>query len=110
MNSSPMIRRFSSGSSTPAKPGEEALAGVDHDEVHPEVSLEGDAQEPRLLLAHEAVVDVDAGQPVPDGAMDERRRHGRSTPPDSARSLRPSEPVSRACASTRSRMPVTACR
>ena len=32
------------------QPGEEALAGVDHHEVHPEVALEGDPQQLRLLL------------------------------------------------------------
>ena len=59
------------------QPGEEALAGVDHDEVHPEVALEGDPQQLRLLLAHQPVVDVDAGQPIADRAMDERRRDRR---------------------------------
>ena len=43
----------------------------------PEVALEGDAEQLRLLLAHQPVVDVDAGQPVADRAMDERRRDGR---------------------------------
>ena len=77
MNSSPMIFRFCSGSSTPASRAQEPLAGVDHDQVHPEVALERDAQELGLLLAHQAVVDVDAGQPVADGAMDERGGHRR---------------------------------
>ena len=54
--------------------GEEALARVDHDEVHPEVRLERLAQELRFALAHEPVVDVDARQPVADRPMDERRR------------------------------------
>ena len=77
MNSSPMMRRFSSGSVDAGEAGQEALARVDHDEVHPEVGLEGLAQQLRLALAHEPVVDVDAGQPVADGAMDERRRDRR---------------------------------
>ena len=59
------------------EPGEEALPGVDHDQAHPEVALEGDPQQLRFLLAHQAVVDVDAGQPIADGAVDEGRRHGR---------------------------------
>ena len=59
------------------EPGEKPLARVDHDQVHPEVALEGDPEQLRFLLAHQAVVDVDAGQPVADRAMDERRRDGR---------------------------------
>ena len=54
--------------------GQEALARVDHDEVHAQAGLERLAQELRLALAHEPVVDVDAGQPVADGTMDERGR------------------------------------
>ena len=57
--------------------GEEALAGVDHHEVHPELALERDPEELRLLLAHQPVVDVDAGQTVTDRAMDEGGRYGR---------------------------------
>ncbi len=56
---------------------QEALARVDHDQVHPEVLGEGLAQQLGLLLAHQAVVDVDAGQPVAHGAMDERGRDRR---------------------------------
>ena len=72
-----MMRRFCSGSVDAGQPGQEALAGVDHDQVHAQVLLEGRPEQLRLLLAHQAVVDVDAGQPVADGAMDERRRDGR---------------------------------
>ena len=72
-----MIRRFCSGSVDAGQAGEEPLPGVDHDQVHAEVGLERDAQELRLLLAHQPVVDVDAGQPVADRAVDERRRHRR---------------------------------
>ena len=43
----------------------------------PRFCLERHPQELRLLLAHQPVVDVDAGQPVADRAMDERRRDGR---------------------------------
>ena len=56
---------------------QEALAGVDHDQVHAQVGLERVAQELRLALAHEAVVDVDAGQAVAHGAVHERRGDGR---------------------------------
>ena len=59
------------------QPGEEALARIDHDQLHPEVALEGDPEQLRLLLAHQPVVDVDAGQPVADRPMDERRRDRR---------------------------------
>jgi hypothetical protein len=59
------------------QPGEEPPPGVDHDELHPEIALEGDAEELRLLLAHQAVVDVDAGQAIADRAVDERCGHGR---------------------------------
>ena len=61
----------------PGQAGEEALARVDHHEVHAQVLLERRAQQLRLLLAHQPVVDVDARQPVADGAMDERRGDGR---------------------------------
>ena len=72
-----MILRFCSGILDAGEPGEESLAGVDHHQVHAEVALEGDAQQLRFLLAHQAVVDVDAGQPVADGAMHERGRDRR---------------------------------
>ena len=68
-----MMRRFSSGSSTPGQPLQEALASIDHHQLHAEVALEGDAQQLRLALAHEPVVDVDAGQLVADGPMHQRR-------------------------------------
>ena len=70
-----MMRRFCSGSSTPARRAQEALARVDHHQPHPEVLGEGLAQQLRLALAHEAVVDVDAGQLIADGPMHEGRRH-----------------------------------
>ena len=64
--------------------------GVDHHEVHAEVPLERDPQQLRLALAHEPVVDVDARQPVPDGAVDERRRDRRI---DAARERADDAPV-----------------
>ena len=72
-----MIRRFCSGSVTPARRVEEPLPGVHHHEVHAEVRLKRHPQELRLLLAHEPVVHVDAGQPVTDGAMYEGCRNRR---------------------------------
>ena len=60
--------------------GEEALAGVDHHQAHAKVGLEGRPQELGFLLAHEPVVDVDAGQAVAHGAMDEGGRDGRVDP------------------------------
>ena len=72
------------------QPFEEAAARVDHDEAHPEIAFEGDPEQLRFLLAHQAVVDVDAGQPIAHGAMDERRRDGRV---DAARQGADDQPV-----------------
>ena len=85
MNSSPMILRFCSGSSTPASRARKRLARVDHDEAHPEVLLEGRPEQLRLLLAHQPVVDVDAGQAVADRAVNERRGDRRVDPAATAR-------------------------
>ena len=41
MNFSPMMRRFCSGSVTPGQLGQEALGGVDVDERHLHVPVEG---------------------------------------------------------------------
>ena len=60
--------------------GEEPLAGIDHHQVHAQVLLERRPQELRFALAHQPVVDVDAGQPVADGAMHERRGDRRVDP------------------------------
>ena len=72
------------------QPSQEALARIDHDQAHAEIALEGHPEQLRLLLAHQAVVDVDAGQPVADGAMDER---GRDRGIDAAREGADDEPV-----------------
>ena len=69
---------------------EESPARLDHDQAHPEVSLEGDPEELGLLLAHQAVVDVDAGQPVADRTVDEGGRDRRI---DAAREGADDEPV-----------------
>ncbi len=77
MNSSPMMRALLLGILDAGQAGQEAVAGIDHDEVHAQVGLERVAQELRLALAHEPVVDVDAGQAVAHGPVDERRGDGR---------------------------------
>ena len=51
MNSSPTIVRFSSGSTTPVEPREEALARVDVNERHVEVMAERLDDLVRLVLA-----------------------------------------------------------
>ena len=77
MNSSPMMRRFSSGSSTPASRARKRSRASTITRRMPRFALEGDPQQLRFPLAHQPVVDVDARQPVADGAMDERRRDRR---------------------------------
>ena len=52
---------------------EEPIPSVDHHQPHAEIALERDPQELRLALAHQPVVDVDAGQLVADRSMHERR-------------------------------------
>ena len=85
-----MIRRFCSGILDAGEPAQEPLPGIDHDEPHPEVLGERLAKQLRLLLAHQPVVDVDAGQAVPDRPMDERRGDRRV---DAARQRADDEPV-----------------
>ena len=77
MNSAPMILRFCSGSVTPASRAEEARRRVDHDQrqLHPVAEPILDLG--RLLLAQQAVVDEDAGQPVADRLVHEQRRDRR---------------------------------
>ena len=74
MNSRPMILRFSSGSHDPLERPEELVAGLDHVEGV-EDCLEVAAYLLGLAEPHHPVVDVDAGQPVADGALHDRRRH-----------------------------------
>ena len=71
-----MIFRFSSGSDDPGQRAEELLAGVDHPQVDP-----GDGDEVALdllglALAHQPVVDVDAGEPVADRPLHQRGGDG----------------------------------
>ena len=56
---------------------EEALGRLDVHERHLEVVAERLDDLLGLVLAHQAVVDVDAGQLVADGAVHEQRGHGR---------------------------------
>ena len=74
MNSSPTIRRFSSGLGHALEPREEALRRVDVDERDVEVALEGLDHLRGLVLAQQAVVDEHAGQLVADRLVHEQRR------------------------------------
>ena len=76
MNSLPMILRFCSGSVTPASCVEEALAGVDGDDVEAELLAHGLLDLGELVFAEDAVVDEDAGEAVADGAGDEHGGDG----------------------------------
>ena len=107
MNSSPMIWRFSSGSSTPASRARNRSRASTITRFMPEVALEGHPQQLRLLLAHEAVVDVDAGQPIAHGAMDERRGNGRIDAAGQRADDLAVRAGRRAWASTRSRIAAT---
>ena len=78
-----MMRHFSTRVLHARQPPDEPVARVDHHQLHAD-PLERDPQQLRLALAHEAVVDVDAGQLVADGPMHEVAATALSTPPDSA--------------------------
>ena len=77
MNSAPIALRLVSGSVTPRELGEEALLGVDGDERDLEVVAERGDDLLALVLAHQAVVDEDAGQLVADRAVHEQRGDAR---------------------------------
>ena len=77
MNSVPIALRLASGSVTPASFVEEALLGVDGDERDLELVAEGLDDLLALVLAHQAVVDEDAGELVADRAVHEQRRDAR---------------------------------
>jgi hypothetical protein len=55
--------------------GEETIRGIDRHQVHVNVAAECVHHFPGLILAQEAVVDKEAGQVVPDGAVDKGRCH-----------------------------------
>ena len=53
----------------PGQIGDELAGGVDGDQLHPHVALEGLHYLGRLALTEQAVIDEDARQPVPDGTV-----------------------------------------
>src|SRR3989454_575134 len=59
---------------------EEAVAGIDMDQVDLEGVTEGMVDRPRLALPQEPVVDEDARELIPDGAVDQHRDHRRVHP------------------------------
>ena len=71
MNSLPMILRFFSGSVTPASLDEEALAGVDGNDVETEAVAQVFLDVLEFVFAQHAVVDEDAGELRADGLVDE---------------------------------------
>ena len=77
MNCSPMMRRFCSGSVTPASAARNRSAASTWTQRHVEVVVERLDHLLGLVLAQEAVVDEDARELVADGAVDEQRRDGR---------------------------------
>ena len=76
MNCSPIALRFVSGSVTPASAVEEALAGVDDDEVDAGRLDEVLLDLLGLALAQQPVVDEDAGQLVADRLLHQGRCDG----------------------------------
>jgi hypothetical protein len=77
MNSSPMILPFLLGVLDAGQPGENRCRASTITRFIPRSRSNGRPEQLRLLLAHQAVVDVDARQPVPDRAVDQRRGHRR---------------------------------
>ncbi len=73
MNSRPMILRFSSGSVTPASASRNCFCGVDDVQLDAGRGDEVALDLLGLALAQQAVVDEDAGEPVADRALHERR-------------------------------------
>ena len=80
MNSSPIILRFCSGSDDPRQLGEETLLGLHVNQRDVEVAAEGLLHILALVLAHEAVVDEDAGELVADGLVGEEGGYRRVHP------------------------------
>ena len=74
MNSSPIALRFSSGSTTPGEPLEEAVGGAHVDELDALVAAERLDDLIALALAHEAGVDEHARELRPDRLVHERGR------------------------------------
>ena len=74
MNSSPTIWRFGSGVGDARQAAQEALGGIDVDEVDLQVAAERVDDALRLFAAQQAVVDEDAGELVADRPVHQRRR------------------------------------
>ena len=77
MNCSPMMRRFCSGSVTPASAARNRSAASTWTQRHLEVVVERLDHLLGLVLAQQAVVDEHARELVADGAVDEQGRHRR---------------------------------
>ena len=69
MNSPPIDLALLLGVGHAGEFGEEALAGVNGDNVQPELLTHGLLDLGELAFAQDAVVDEDAGEPVADGAL-----------------------------------------
>ena len=72
-----MALRFSSGSMTPSRRSKKRSATCRWIELDAEVAAEGLDDLLALVLAHEAVVDEDAGELVADGLVHQRGGHRR---------------------------------
>ena len=75
MNTRPMILRLASGSASPRKRSQEALLGIDADDVHAHVLGEGRHHLIALAEPQQAVIDEYAGELRADRAVQERRQH-----------------------------------
>ena len=82
MKSAPIVLRFVSGSATPASASRKSSARVDVDERDVVVAAEQRHDLLRLVLAHQPVVDEDAGELVADRLVDQ---HGGDRAVDAAR-------------------------
>ena len=89
-NSSPIALRLASGSVTPGERVEEAVAGVDVDQLDAHVAPEGLDDLLALVLAHQPGVDVDARELWPIARWTSAAATDESTPPDSAQIARAS--------------------
>ena len=69
-----MLRRFSSGSLTPASRSRKRVARVHHAEIDAEVAAEGGLDLVTLVQAEQAVVHEDAGEPIAHRPVHQHRR------------------------------------
>ena len=100
-----MSLRFPSGSVTPSRRDEKALACVDVDERHPEVAAERLDDLGCLVLAQQPVVDEHAGELVADRLVHEKRGDGRVDTARERRRTRADPPPARGCAPSPPRSP-----